>query len=113
MSRVDKRLPRSGTLCRMLFTVSVVRPSSIARANGSCDKLSAMADSSCSLMRSSTLSEGISGSTISVCSCFNESEYKKRLLRRRYPLLNRIKLTIWTICAFRILNPRHSLKVEK
>ena len=70
MSRVDKHLPRSGTLWKMLLTVSVVSPSSIARANGSCDKLSAMAVNSCSLMGSSNLSEGISGSTISVCSRF-------------------------------------------
>ena len=33
-------------------------------------------------------------------------EIYRDLYQDEYTILNRIKLTIWTICAFRVLNPR-------
>ena len=36
---------------------------------------------------------------------FDFSKYKKRLLLRCIHHFNRIELTTWTICAFRVLNP--------
>ena len=33
-------------------------------------------------------------------------QYKKDFYLDVCTILNRIKLTIWTICAFRVLNPR-------
>ena len=47
-------------------------------------------------------------------------KYKNDFYEDVYTILNRIQLTVWTICAFRVMNPRQwslakesSLKIEQ